>query len=545
MKAWIKTKSCVVCAIAALLLVEFTTPIQGALTPTDLRCEYLKNPLGIDDLHPRLSWRMEVKGNDPQSVRGVMQSAYRILAASSREKLAKGDGDLWDSGKVVSDQSLNVEYAGKSLTTRERCHWKVQVWDGMGTVSGWSESTQWNMGLLKAEDWRARWISADTRNDATLKDQFGGDQQPPRVTSPQILPLLRAAFRVEKPVRRAEIAICGLGFYEARLNGKPLDGAVLEPGWTNYRKTCLYRVHDLTGRILQGENVLGVMLGNGMYNVVGGRYTKFTGSFGPPKLIAQLDIEYADGTTAQVVTDGNWKIAPGPIVFSCIYGGEDYDARRESVGWDCPGFDASTWQAAEECAGPGGRLSTHSGPPIKVVETFQTARVTQPRPGLWVYDLGQNFSGWPRLSVRGPAGATVKMVTGELLETTGLVSQASSGSPVWYAYTLKGEGAEVWEPRFSYTGFRYVQVEGAVPASETTAASGLPRIQNIEGRFLYPDAAITGEFSCSNPDVNRVHALILAAIKSNFKSVLTDCPHREKLGWLECAHLLAGCFMYN
>ena len=528
-----------------LVVVVFTVSTQGALVPTDLRCEYLNNPHGIDDLHPCLSWKIEAKETDPQSVRGVMQSAYRILAASSPEKLVRGDGDLWDSGKVASEQSLDVEYAGKSLTTRERCHWKVQVWDGTGTVSGWSEPAQWDMGFLNAEDWRARWITAAARNDGTLKDQFGGGQQTPQAAPPQILPLLRAAFRVEKPVRRAEIAICGLGFYEARLNGTPLDDAVLEPGWTNYRKTCLYRVHDLSGRIVPGENVLGVMLGNGMYNVPGGRYTKFTASFGPPKLIAQLDIEYADGTTACVVTDGDWKTAPGPITFSCIYGGEDHDARRECAGWDRPGFDAANWQVAQECAGPGGRLSALSAPPIKVMETLDTAKVKQPKPGLWVYDLGQNFSGWPRLSVRGPAGATVKMITGELLDKNGLVSQGSSGSPVWYAYTLKGEGVEVWEPRFSYTGFRYLQVEGAVPDSEATTARGLPRIQNIEGRFLYPDAAVTGEFSCSNPDINRVHALILAAIKSNFKSVLTDCPHREKLGWLECSHLLAGCFMYN
>jgi alpha-L-rhamnosidase len=287
------------------------------------------------------------------------------------------------------------------------------------------------------------------------------------------------------------------------------------------------------------------MLGNGMYNVVGGRYTKFTGSFGPPKLIAQLDIEHADGTTARLVSDRTWRSIPGPIVFSCIYGGEDYDARKERAGWDQPGFDASAWRAAQECEGPGGRLSTRSAPAIKVMETFNATKVTQPRLGLWVYDFGQNFSGWPKLSVKGPAGATVKMVTGELLDVNGLVSQRSSGSPVWFAYTLKGNGTETWQPRFSYSGFRYVQVEGAVPASETTSASGLPRIQNLVGQFLYPDTSVDGQFSCSNPEVNRVHALILAAIKSNFKSVLTDCPHREKLGWLECSHLLAGCFMYN
>jgi alpha-L-rhamnosidase len=529
MKQLLRIQLFLLSAMLALLAVAFSVPPYGAPTPVDLRCEFLNNPLGIDDLHPRLSWKIDTTGDELQSVRGVMQSAYRILVTSSPEKLSKEEGDLWDSAKVESNQSLNIEYAGKTLTTRQRSHWKVKIWDASGRLSVWSAPAQWTMGLLNAEDWQARWITADTRSNAPL----------------QSLPMLRTSFRIEKPVRHAELAICGLGFYEAHLNGRPLDDAVLEPGWTNYRKTCLYCVHDLTGRIVEGENVLGVMLGNGMYNVVGGRYVKFTGSFGPPKLMAQVNIDYTDGTTACVATDGNWKIAPGPITFSCIYGGEDYDARRECAGWDRPGFDASTWQAAQECEGPGGRMSTLAAPPIKVMETFQPAKVTQPKPGLWVYDLGQNFSGWPRLSVQGPAGALVKMVTGELLDKAGLVSQGSSGSPVWFAYTLKGDGIEVWEPRFSYTGFRYVQVEGAIPANETAVAPGLPCIQNIEGRFLYPNTALNGAFSCSNSDVNRVHSLILAAIKSNFKSVLTDCPHREKLGWLECSHLLAGCFMYN
>jgi hypothetical protein len=196
-------------------------------------------------------------------------------------------------------------------------------------------------------------------------------------------------------------------------------------------------------------------------------------------------------------------------------------------------------------AGSGGKLTTRSAPPIVIKEEFRPVKITQPRPGVFVYDLGQNFSGWPALSVSGPAGATVKLITGEAMNTNGLVSQRSSGSPVWFSYTLKGAGTEVWHPRFSYSGFRYVQMEGAVPASETTAGPEKPRVQQLLGQFLYPETAVEGEFACSNPQVNQIHALILAAIKSNFKSVMTDCPHREKLGWLECAHLLAGCFMYN
>jgi alpha-L-rhamnosidase len=511
--------------ILSLFTTLMTVHATGQFTAVRLRCEHLHDPLGIDELHPQLSWVLWQKGEEAPTGRGLKQSAYRILVSSTSEQLARNQGDLWDTGKVRSDQNLGIEYAGRSLGSGERCFWKVQVWDPAGRSAGWSEPAQWSMGILNPEEWRARWITADLTEPA--------------------LPLLRTSFRVEKFVRRAELMICGLGFYEAHLNGEPLSDSVLAPDWTNYRKTCVYQVLDVTGRILPGENVLGVMLGNGMYNVTGGRYTKFTGSFGPPKLIAQLEIEYLDGTTSRVITDAGWRAAPGPITFSCIYGGEDYDARRESLHWDRPGFDASNWRCVQECAGPGGRLTTRSAPRLRAMETLHPIRLTQPRPGVWIYDLGQNFSGWPVLRATGRAGTTVKMVTGELLDDQGLVSQRSSGGPVWFAYTLKGQGTETWHPRFSYSGFRYVQVEGAVPAGEAPADATAPRVQSLYGEFLYPDTPVAGAFSCSNPEVNRVHGLILSAIKSNFKSVLTDCPHREKLGWLECSHLLADCVLYN
>jgi alpha-L-rhamnosidase len=503
---------------AARALGAGKTTAGAALRPVDLRCESQADPLGIDLRQPRLSWVLE------SSRRAQRQGAYRVLAASDPTLLAANRGDLWDSGKVDTDQSIHVAYAGKALTSRARCYWKVRVWDRIGKPSEWSAGAMWSMGLLEPGDWQARWISGPP----------GGS-----------LPLLRTAFHVEKPVRRAELILCGLGFHEARINGQPIGDAVLEPGWTNYRKTCFYRVHDVTSRIGAGENVLGVMLGNGMYNVTGGRYTKFTGSFGPPKLIAQLHIEFADGTSTCVATGGSWSVAPGPITFSCIYGGEDYDARREWAGWDRPRFDASGWSAATVTEGPGGRLSSRSAPPIKVMQEFKTARVTQPRPGIYVYDLGQNFSGWPRLAVKGPAGAVVKLRPGELLDSDGLVSQRSSGGPMWFSYTLKGEGTETWHPRFSYYGFRYVQVEGAAPEGAAGVPSDLPRVIELLGQFVHSSAKRAGEIACSNPQIERIHSLITAAMRSNLQSVLTDCPHREKLGWLEVSHLLADSLTFN
>jgi len=357
--------------------------------------------------------------------------------------------------------------------------------------------------------------------------------------SPSAAIQLRKEFTVDKEIKRALAFICGLGFYELRLNGRKVDDRVLDPGWTNYRKTCLYATYDVTTQLKRGPNALGILLGNGMYNVPGGRYTKFKGSFGPPKVIFHLAIEHVDGTLATVVSDSSWTWAPSPIVFSCIYGGEDYDARREMPGWDQAGYQGGGFQPAMVVDGPGGRLSSQAAPPIKVMKEYKPVKIAQPRPNVWIYDFGQNCSSMPKLKVRGPRGARVRMLPGELLNEHG-VSQGSSGGPAYFTYTLKGEGTETWTPRFSYYGFRYLEVEtfGHEPGKP-------PQIVELTSQFVHSSAATAGSFACDNTLVNQIHALINAAIKSNLQSVLTDCPHREKLGWLECSHLLAGCVMYN
>lgn len=359
------------------------------------------------------------------------------------------------------------------------------------------------------------------------------------------LSIFRREFDVARPIRRATVFACGLGQHEIRLNGRKVGNDVMEPGWTNYRETCFYTAHDVTDQLKTGRNALGVMLGNGMYNVTGGRYVKFRGSFGSPSLILQLEIEHTDGTFTTIATDESWKTASGPITFSCIFGGEDYDARREVPGWDRARFDDRAWELARAGKGPGGALRAQMSPPIRVQREFASVQVTQPRPGVFVYDLGQNFSGWPKLSVRAPAGAQVNLIPGELLDANGLVTQRSSGGPVRFSYTCRCDGVETWSPRFSYYGFRYVQVEGAAPESELDTAPHVPRIVRLTGEFLYSSAPVAGEFECSNELVNRIHQLILAAIRCNLQSVLTDCPHREKLGWLEVSHLLAGGIMFN
>mgnify|MGYP001351644649 CR=1 FL=1 len=501
-------------------------PVASSLTPSGLRCEYLVNPIGIDTVRPRLGWTLESK------YRGANQTAFQVHVAESPGALTRDSGLLWDSGKVASSEQNQIEYAGPALQSHQRCFWSVRVWDGAGAPGAWSAPAQWTMGIVKPEDWKAAWITAP-EGVAGAADKSGP------------LPMFRRDFQLSKEVGRVLLYVCGVGFHEVSLNGKRVGDAVLEPGWTNYRKTCLYSAYDVTAMVDDKDNTLGVMLGNGMYNVPGGRYVKFTGTFGPPKFIAHLRIEYADGTTDEVGTDASWRAAQGPVAFSCMYGGEDYDARNEQPGWDTPGFDAASWKSAATTDGPGGKLSAASAPPIKVMKTFTPVKTTRLSEGKYVYDLGQNFSGWPCIKVKGAAGATVKLIPGELMDDKGQASQRSSGGPMWFSYILKGNGVEEWRPRFTYYGFRYVQVEGARPEGSAEDSKDLPELVQIKGEFTHSSAEVVGNFECANPLLNRVHALILASIRSNLQSVLTDCPHREKLGWLEVSHLLADGLMYN
>jgi alpha-L-rhamnosidase len=511
------------------------TGSEAGLSVDGLRCEYQVDPAGIDVPSPRLTWTLCSTG------RGQVQTAYQVIVAGSREGLEAGDGDLWDSGKVASSQSVLIPYAGKPLRSYQACYWQVRVWDHDGASSAWSGPARWTMGIMPGEAWKAEWIgwkpAPATAPAATRPTKAGA------AARTRSLPILRREFDVTKPVERAYVSCCGLGFHEVRLNGRKIGDGVLEPGWTNYRKTCLYNTCDVTKDLVRGRNALGVMLGNGMYNVVGGRYVKFTGSFGPPKLILQLHLRFTDGTAADIGTNDSWRIAASPITFSCIYGGEDFDARLEQRGWDQPGFDDRAWQPAAVLDGPGGTLRSQMSPPIKVMQVFTPVRVTEPRPGVYVCDLGQNFSGRPQIKVRGPAGAQVKMIPAELLDAKGLADQRGSGGPCYFAYTLDGDGDETWHPRFSYYGFRYIQMEGAT--RDPDAAAARPLLLDLQGQFTHAAARTVGEFSCSNPLFNRIHEIILAAVRSNMQSVVTDCPHREKLGWLEVPHLLGPAILFD
>ena len=522
---------------------------HAAVMPVRLRIDALVEPVGLDSVRPEFSWTL--KAADPKK-RNLAQSGYRVLVASSAALLVLDRADIWDSGRVANAESLHAQYKGGALRSHTTYWWKMCVRDQRGIASEWSKPASWTTGLLHRSDWSAQWIAAepDTHPPPTA------EQSALAAVAPAPMPIFRRQFAIDKPVRQALIFVTGLGQYELTLNGESVTDTVMNPGWTNYRKTVLYQTYDVTKLLRHGGNCFGVLLGGGMYDVpsVAGRYSKFTGSFGQPKLILQMQLLYTDGATAQIVSDGDWRTTPGPIVFSSVYGGEDYDARKQPAGWNMPGFDDASWARVVVVAAPNGAslpqdsgLSGHAIPPMRIVRILKPAKTTEHSPGVVVYDFGENFSGWPGITVRGNASDRIKVIPGELLDSQGLVTQASAdagpGKEVLFNYTLKGGGdAEVWHPRFSPYGFRYLQVETIASSAHP---DDKPALISVEGDVVHDDVERTGEFSSSLPLFDDIHRLIDGAILSNLASVLTDCPTREKLGWLEQTHLMASSIMEN
>ena len=511
------------------VLEDITT--SEKLIPTELRCEYARDPLGVDVANPRLFWKLE------SSVRSQRQSAYQIIVASSLKNLTQDKGDLWDSGNVVSDKTIQIFYDGLPLKSSQQIFWKVHVWDKDDNVSKWSRPATWTIGILNEADWKARWISAEQENQTLM---------------------LRREFTVKAGLKHAVAHVCGLGHYEMFLNGKKVGDDILSPGWSKYNKTCLYNTRELTQLLKEGDNAVGLLLGNGMYNVKGGRYVKFKGSFGPLKAVCQIRLEYEDGTTEIIGTDRNWFVKAGPITFSCVFGGEDYDARLEPAGWKKPGFDNLGWTKAQELEGPGGELKglCYAAPPIRTFDILKPVSINQLRPGVDVYDLGQNAALMPRLKTKGPAGSIVRIIPAELLKDDGSVDRNSCarGRPGYWQYTLAGKGSEEWFPKFFYQGCRYLQVERMpAPASGDVSRGGgpaqeggeLPVVENLEGVVVHSSSDPVGRFECSNDLFNRIHELVRWAQRSNMMSVMTDCPHREKLGWLEQYHLNGPSLRYE
>ena len=493
-------------------------------------------PLGVDSANPRLFWALE------SNMRGQRQTAYQILVASSEKNLSRDTGDLWDSGKVDSDETIQISYAGLALKSSQQVFWKVRAWDKDEKVSGWSKPATWTMGVLNDSDWQAKWIGAADTNIPSL--------------------LLRHEFVVKPGLKRVLVNICGLGQYELTLNGQKVGDDFLAPGWTKYDKTCLYDTRDITADLKKGKNAAGIELGNGMYNVLGGaRYAKFKGSFGPQKAIAQIRLEYADGSVEFIGTDGSWRVVSGPITFSSIYGGEDFDARLVQNGWDKPGFDDSKWQLAQVVNGPGGELRGLScaAPPIRKFEIHQPVATRTLTNGDIVFDLGQNASHVPEISMTAPAGSRVQLIPAELTNRDGSISQGSmnaSRNSARCEFIKATDGGENWSPKFFYIGCRYIQVHlmppelFGVPSSRGTnrlkpELQTLPKIKSLAGVVVNSASEPVGEFECSNTLFNRIRNLVRWAQRSNMMSLMTDCPHRERLGWLEEDHLNGPALRYE
>ncbi|SEW53940.1 Alpha-L-rhamnosidase N-terminal domain-containing protein [Chitinophaga arvensicola] len=502
-----------------------------------LLCDYQENPIGIDAPQPALSWQLQGKGT------GIRQTAYRILVADNPRALEKNKGLLWDSRKVLSDQSLQVRYHGPALQPATTYYWKVMVWDQQGNPSAWSETARWHTGLLTPGDWQAaQWIGYEKMPDAArIVPAITNDNDPRYKDRNDVLPLLRKTFDIRKPLQKATVYISGLGQFDLHLNGKKTGDHFLDPGWTKYDQHALYVTFDVTEQLQTGRNALGVMLGNGFFYIPGSRYRKLTSAFGYPQLICRLHLQYKDGSTENIVSDSSWKTAAGPITFSSIYGGEDYNATLEQPGWDQPSFDDAAWKNAVAVNGPP-QLNAQTAAPLKIFDRFTPVKITQTGPATWVYDMGQNASAIPAISLKGKKGTVVKITPAELLTDKGMADQSAVGSPVYFNYTLKGDSIESWQPQFMYYGFRYIQVDGAAPAG---THNGLPEIQSMYSLHTRNAAATIGQFSCSNELFNKTFRLIDWAIRSNTASVLTDCPHREKLGWLEEAHLVGSSIRYN
>lgn len=492
----------------------------------------------FENRHPRFSWKLQSDYN------GTRQEAYHIVVSDSQEQLDAGN--CWDTGKTESERSQLIAYAGTDLKAGTRYFWKVKVWDEHGNESLWSEINSFQLGLPEVADWDgAQWIGYEEMDESKrlVEGVTGyGDLSLGKVEDRAVVPLFRKSFEVEKEMSSAILFISGIGQYEASMNGQKIGDSFLSPGWSHYDKTIFYNSYDVTDLVKTGENAFGAIVGNGFHYNNRERYRKLIIAYGFPKMICKLQIHCADGTSETIVSGDDWQTKPSPVTYASIYGGEDYDARMEEKGWNEAGFDVSDWEKVKLVSAPSGKLKSDPNRPVKVMGRFDPASVNQINDSVWVYDFGQNASGIISLKINGKKGQLVRLYPAESLNDDGTISQRGSGSPYYNSYTLKGGAEESWHPRFSYYGFRYVQVEGARPDS---VQSALPALLKIQSRHIRNSTATVGSFHCSNELFNRIFTLINWGIKSNLQSVMTDCPTREKLGWMEQTHLMGNGVHFN
>jgi len=491
---------------------------------TSLTCEYLSAPLGIGTSQPRFSWKIF------SEERGVSQKSYRIIVSESLDSMHRATGGCWNSGKIASDRTVNLKYEGDPLRSNTKYYWRVCSWTS-DHDSVWSNPVFFRTGLLNSSDWKAQWI---TTREEILHES----------------PLLRNEFRLEKRVKEAIAYVTACGFYEFYLNGEKAGDHVLDPGITDYRKTVLYSAYDVTRMLKKGVNVAGAMLGNGAWNMrkVDNRYSwGEERTFGNPCFILQLHVTFTDGSQEVIVSDGSWKYASGPITFNNLYGGEDYDAQKEPAGWTSTGFDDSSWSNAVLAKDPGGLLTSQLMPAIQVTATLKPVAETNPEPGVYLFDLGQNIAGWWRVQLKGVPGQTVRIRGAETLNDSlfpkplGPADKLSTKfryhSHTWTDYTLKSDDVEKYEPHFFYTGFRYIEV--------TTGNKENLDLLRVEGRVVRSALEENGTFESSDSLLNQIHLAGRWSQMGNTFSYPTDCPHREKGAYNGDGQVIAEAAMHD
>lgn len=498
---------------------------MSTLRPVELHVEYKQNPLGIDVMKPRLSWQLTSEAHPAR------QTAFQILTATSRTALEGNEGDLWDTGKVTADESIQIVYDGEPLQSRQVCWWKVRAWNDNDEAGPWSEPAVWTMGLLEPADWTARWIGFD--EPAPPKP----DEDSAKVIPPAVY--FRKKFVCEKEIQRATVYASALGAYELRMNGEKIGDDVLTPGWPDFHKRVYYNTYDVTNQMNQSENVVAVLLGPGWYSGYMGWLIEEPGVvYGKhSRARVQLELQYTDGSRAIVATEDTWRASHGPIIGADIYMGEQFDARREMPGWDNTGFDDSAWRPAVIDDAYAGAIEAYPGIPVRKMFEIKPVALHEPEPGVWVYDLGQNMVGYARLNVCGDCGDKVTLRFAEVLNPDGTVYVANlRGARATDEYWLGGKN-ETYEPVFTFHGFRYVEMRGFL---------GEPTLDNITGVVLYNDLPETGRFETSNAMVNQLQSNIVWGQRGNFLEVPTDCPQRdERLGWMGDAQIFIRTGTFN
>lgn len=555
----------IIAALAALV----SLCADAKLTVTRLTCNYQGVPVTADDGGSidqtaittggiRLGWQMTADTN------GERQSAYEITICENVT-----NKKVYTTGKVKSSQSQLVNVPALKPNTHGY-YWQVRVWNEKGEASDLSKKQKIRVVPEKID---AEWIGAITRKDAKLpygrfpnsvfkKDSFKTKWADVDTLSAKSIILRKGFDTGRKRITDAVVYVCGLGHYRLNINGATVGDAEFAPVWSEYDKTVYYNVFDVTDLITAGGNAVSVLLGNGMFNVQRmGRYSKLQTSFGPPQMLLRLEINYADGTRQVIKSGDDWKYSLSPITFNSIYGGESYDARLEQQGCCKAGFDDSGWRKAVVTEGPKGQLTPQTVQPVRIMERYgikswkpipadslasaSKSTKREIHPSAFVADMGQNLAGFPEITVSGKRGQKVTLIVAEKLTRQGACDQRQTGRQHYYEYTLKGDGTdETWHPHFSYYGFRYIQVEGAVLEGQPNP-DGLPVLKRLNSCFIYNSAEEVSSFECSNPLFTDTHRLIERAERSNMQGVLTDCPHREKLGWLEQDHLCGPSLLYN